>query len=92
MSLPLLPLLLPLLLLLLSPSHTQPPPPPPYNLSIPRTALASSSLPPSLIIFAGGRTSDGKVSNVVDMFNTRTRARSTAFLSQARADMAAAGD
>jgi hypothetical protein len=62
-----------------------------FNLTLPRTALASASLPPNFIFFAGGRTADGSPSRIVDIFNTRTgQHTSGAFLSVARADLAAA--
>ena len=80
-----------LCLLFIVPSHLSSPPPLHFNLSSPRTALASASLFRTLIVFAGGRTSDGRSSNIVDIFNTRRGTRlSGGFLSAARADMAAA--
>jgi hypothetical protein len=86
-----LPIFLLLCLSFIVPSHLSSPPPLHFNLSSPRTALASASLFRTLIVFAGGRTSDGRSSNVVDIFNTRRGTRlSGSFLSAARADMAAA--
>ena len=54
-----LPLSLALLLLLL-PCNASATPALHYNLSLPRTALASAALPPFLIFFAGGRAADGR--------------------------------
>jgi hypothetical protein len=72
-------------------SYPTSPPPLHFNLSHPRTALASASLFPAFILFAGGRTSNGRSSDVVDIFNTRRGTHlSGSFLSVARADMAAA--
>ena len=83
-----------LLLLTLPPSnasHALPPPSTHFNLSLPRHSLASASLPPSTIFFAGGITLDNKPSQIVDIFNTRLHTHvSGALLSLARSGLAAA--
>lgn len=62
-----------------------------FNLSLPRTALASAFLPPALLFFAGGLTSSGSPSSAVDIFNTRLHQHySGMFLNVARSNLAAA--
>jgi hypothetical protein len=60
------------------------------NMSVPRHALCAASLPQqSVVIFAGGFTSAGSSSRVVDMYNAETQDWTVASLSAPRAYLAA---
>jgi hypothetical protein len=60
------------------------------NMSVPRHALSATSLPQqSIILFAGGFTSAGSSSSVVDIYNAETQEWNVASLSVSRAYLAA---